>query len=82
MWLELNSNFDLKLYVINRGDEIFVPTGMWPNYPTEQKIRKTLAWVEINLMKESQMMQLETCNDTISYVYGGKNYISNIFCKY
>ena len=72
IWLELNSNFDLNLYVLNPGDEVFVPVFLWPNYPAEQRIRKSLAWSKIDLTKTSEKLKKGTCNDTSGYVYGGK----------
>ena len=81
IWLELNSNFDLNLYVINPGDEIFVPAFLFPNYPAQQSLRKTLEWKQIKLTKESTRMEKETCNDASGYVFGGK-IISNIISKH
>ena len=60
------------MYVINPGDEVFVPIFNWPNYPATQGLRKTSEWSEIKLTKESKLTQKQTCNDTTGYLYGGK----------
>lgn len=77
IWFELNADFDLELYVFNPGEEVFVPAFMWPNYPAQKSLSKSLEWAQIKLTKESQKLA-EICNDTSGYVYGGKIMSNNI----
>ena len=69
------------MYVFNPGDEVFVPAFMWPNYPAQKSLSKSLEWAQIKLTKKTQKLQIETCNDTSGYVYGGK-IMSNTISKY
>ena len=74
IWLELNSEFDLNLYVINPGDDIFAPFFHFPTPPTKQHLSKNLAWTQIMLTKETKETKRnknETCNGNNGYVYGG-----------
>ena len=63
LWLELNAKFDLKLYVINKGDEVFAPMFVWTKYPPEQKLDRKMAWAEIQLTKESKVTKRDECED-------------------
>lgn len=71
LWLELNAKFNLKLYAINPGDEVFAPMFVWPNYPPEQKLDRMLAWTQIWLTKETKLRKGDECNNTHGYVFGG-----------
>ena len=76
--LELNAAFDLTLYALSPGDEVFVPTGLFPNLPASQKLATTLSWAKMKLTKSTKRMIMkkgendeDKCNDTVGYVYGG-----------
>ena len=79
IWLELKATYDFELYVIVPGDEVFIPASMFPkhpqrilSYPAKQSLSKTLAYSQIQLTKQANVIQSETCNSTDGYVYGGK----------
>ena len=77
--LELKATFDFDLYLLEPGDEIFIPSGIMPNhpqrtlpYPRTQQQKKTLSYSTIQLSKQSQLQHSPSCNGTKGYVYGGK----------
>ena len=79
IWLELKANFDLRLFVIVPGDEVFIPPDCFPKhtqrtleYPAKQHLSKTLAYSQIQLSKQTHVEQSGSCNRTDGYVYGGK----------
>ena len=69
--MELNANFDLKIYLINPGDEIFAPMNIWPISPPEQRLSSKNVYSQIELIKESKISR-KNCTDDVDYVYGGK----------
>ena len=71
IFLELNAKFDLKIYLINPGDEVFVPLNIWPINPPEQILSSKNEYIQIELKKESKVSG-KNCNDSLDYVYGGK----------
>ena len=71
IFMELNAKFDLKIFLINPGDEIFVPMNIWPISPPEQQLRSKNEYIQIELKKESKVSR-KNCNDSLDYVYGGK----------
>ena len=78
IWLELNADFNLKIYLINPGDEIFAPFNIWPISPQEKKLRKMNEYTEIRLIKQSKVSnkKKDDCNPSPEYVYGGTKSIS------
>ena len=70
--MELNAKFDLKMYFINPGDEVFAPMNIWPINPPEQRLSRKNEYVQIELNKESKVSR-KNCSDSLDYVYGGKN---------
>ena len=78
IWLELNAKFDLKLYVINPGDEVFAPMFIWPKNPPVQKLDSMIEWAEIKLTKESKVTKRDECSNTYGYVFGGTLSTSNL----
>ena len=84
IWLELNAELELDLYIINHGDEVFIPGFSYPkhpnrlsSYPTKQRLRKNLVYTQIELTQQSNVQHSSSCNGTIGYVYGGILYIHN-----
>ena len=69
--MELNANFDLKIYLINPGDEIFASMNIWPISPPEQRLSSKNVYSQIELTKESKISR-KNCTDDVDYVYGGK----------
>lgn len=69
--MELNANFDLKIYLINPGDEIFAPMNIWPISPPEQRLSSKYVYSQIELIKESKISR-KNCTNDVDYVYGGK----------
>ena len=71
----MNAKFDLKIYLLNPGDEIFAPMNIWPKTPQEQRLSKMNEYVQIRLTKESKLLnKKEKCNSSHTYVYGGKKF--------
>ena len=77
--LELKAEFDFELFLLEPGDEVFIPQFIWPNhpqrilsYPGIHNQRKTLSYSTIQLSKQSQVQHSGGCNDTKGYVYGGR----------
>ena len=69
--MELKAGVDLRLYLIDPGNEIFAPMWVWKFIPTQQQLRKTDEWIEIRLSKEVTVVDQNDCNTTKEYVYGG-----------
>ena len=69
--MELNAKFDLKIYVINPGEEVFVPLNVWPINPPEQLLSSKNEYIHIEFRKESKV-SWNNCNDSLDFVYGGK----------
>ena len=69
--MELNAKFDLKMYLINPGDEVFAPMNIWPISPPEQRLSSKNEYIQIELTKESKVSK-KNCNNFVGYVYGGK----------
>ena len=75
IWIELNSKFDLTLYIINPGEDVLVPFFYFPNTMTMKHLSSNLAWTNIMLTKETKEVKKSkygTCNDDDGYVYGGR----------
>ena len=72
IWLELISKSNLNLYLIEPGNEIFIPTFVWPKNPTVQVLKPDHAWVDMKLTKTKTSLRKGTCNNDQGYVYGGK----------
>ena len=78
IWLELNAELELDLYMINHGDEVFIPGISYPKhpnrrspYPTKRRLRKDLVYTQLELIQQSNVKHSNSCNETIGYVYGG-----------
>ena len=69
--MESNATIDLKIYLINPGDEVFVPLNIWPTNPPEQLLSSMNEYIQIELKTESKVSRKD-CNDSLDYVYGGK----------
>ena len=79
IWLELNADLELDLYIMERGDEVFIPGLMFPkhpnrlsSYPTIQRLRKNLVYTQVELTKQSNVQASSYCNKTVGYTYGRK----------
>ena len=71
--MELNANFDLKIYLMNPGDEVFAPMNIWPIIPREQRLSSKNVYSQIELTKFSKKsLQSRYCNSQVDYFYGGK----------
>ena len=83
IWLEVNANFNLKIYFINPGDEIFSPLNVWPVKPTEHSLSKLNEYTGMKLTKKSKVKKSDECEADPTYVYGGKYIMHNIYnnCK-
>ena len=71
IWLEVNANFNLKIYFINPGDEIFAPLNVYPTSPQEQRLSNTNEYTQIRLTKKSKVTKKDECEADPDYVYGG-----------
>ena len=63
------------MFVINPGDDIFIPFFLFPITPVNTYLSQDLAWTQIRLTKETKRersIQDKPCNDKDDYVYGGK----------
>ena len=74
IWLEVNANFNLKIYFIDPGDEIFAPLNVWPVSPHEQWLSNMQEYTQIRLTKKSKVTKKDDCIPTPDYVYGGITY--------
>ena len=77
--LEVKAISDFDLYVVDPGEEVFIPSFIWPNhpqrilsYPAVKRLRRTLSYSTIQLTKQSYADKSDSCNGTKSYIYGGK----------
>ena len=77
IWLELNAELELDLYIINHGDQVFIPGLTFPKhpnrlspYPTKLRLKKNLVYIPIELTKESNIRSSSSCNGTAGYTYG------------
>jgi hypothetical protein len=75
IWLEVNANYNLKIYFINPGDEIFAPLNVWPISPHEQRLSNKNEYTQIRLTKKSKVSKKDECEDTPKYAYGGNKQI-------
>ena len=74
LWVELNSEYDLHMFVINPGDDIFIPFFLFPITPVNTYLSQDLAWTQIRLTKETKRersIKDKPCNDKDDYIYGG-----------
>ena len=69
----MKTKLELNVYIIDRGDEVFIPNFMFPKNPPSQRLSKTNAYATMHVKKQSNVVQRESCNDTTGYVYGGMN---------
>ena len=82
IWLEVNAKFNLKIYFLTPGDEIFAPMNVWPITPQEHRVSKMNEYTQIRLTKKSKMTKKGECEAAPNYEYGGKKTIirlSHIF---
>ena len=75
--LELNAKFDLKLYLLDPGDEVFAPMNIWPIKPIELRISKKNVYAQIEVKKQSRIAQND-CTAVVDYHYGGKRFKFNV----
>ena len=61
------------MYIIDPGNEIFIPNNLWSKPPAHQRLGKDLAYADMKLTKQTDVIQ-ENCNNTNGYVYGGKKF--------
>ena len=61
---------DLKIRLINPGDEVFAAMNIFPNIPVELKLSRNSEVTQIRLRKE-QYKSNANCNDSEHYIYGG-----------
>ena len=85
IWLELNAELELDLYIINYGDQVFIPGLTFPKhpnrlspYPTKLRLKKNLVYIPIELTKQSNVKSSSSCNRTSGYTYGRKYLAWNI----
>ena len=76
IWLEVIANFNLKIYFIEPGDEIFTPLNIWPLSPYEQRLSNMHEYTQIRLTKKSTVTKKDDCIPEPDYVYGGITYHS------
>ena len=70
LFMELNANFNLKIYFMNPGDEIFAPINTWPLQPQEKHLTNDIQLMQIELNKETRISKKECIADE-DYKYGG-----------
>jgi len=58
------------MYIVNPGEEIFVPLGIWPNSPVKLEFRRDRDFARFRLEKGLYKSK-EKCNESIDYIYGG-----------
>ena len=63
---------------MDHGDDVFIPTFIWPQnprrqiaYPATHRFGTSLQYVQLQLTKQSNKQFSKPCNDTNGYVYGG-----------
>ena len=78
-WIELNAGFDLSMYVVNPGDDIFAPFFLFPVDPIKTHLSQNIAWTQIRLIKETKRENSKKCNNTKGYLYGGKIKLTKSF---
>ena len=72
IFLEFYSQYDLRIYLLNPGDEIFAPMNVWPINPQEMKLDTKYEYIQIELTKGKKVTNNEECNNSLTYAYGGK----------
>ena len=78
IWMEVNAKFNLKIYFLNPGDEIFAPLHVWPISQQEHRLSNMNEYTQMRLTKKSKMTKSDECDATPNYVYGGKEYHPSI----
>ena len=72
IWLELSTKLELYLFIIEPGNEIFIPIDMWVQDPKTVTLRKDHSYVEMKLQKQTVSHQPKLCKRIEGYDYGGK----------
>ena len=78
IWMEVNAKYNLKIYFIGPGDEIFAPLNIWPISPQEQRLSNINEYTQIRLTKKSKVTKNDDCIASPNYVYGGITYYHTI----
>ena len=79
IWLEVNANFNLKIYFINPGEEIFAALNVWPVNPIVHSLSMLNEFTQIRLTKKSNVLKNDKCEADPTYVYGGKYIVHTIY---
>lgn len=72
IWLELSTKLELQLYIIEPGNEIFIPADTWVQDPQMMRLKKDHSYVEMKLQKQTVSLRPKTCKSTEGYDYGGE----------
>ena len=78
IWLEFNSNLDLKLFLVEPGNEIFIPLFLWPSNqdPKLLPIRKNDNVIDVRIQRTYCIKNSPGCLDADAY--SGAYYYPNV----
>ena len=71
LWLELTTKYDLRLYLIEPGNEIFIPAFLWTKVPTLQPLKRSLTFINIKVHKRNKLLKKGTCEQRDNRKYAG-----------
>ena len=71
LFMELKAKVNLKIYLMNPGDEFFAPINNWPQRPQVTQLTNNIEFMQIEIKKATRISKKE-CNDDKEYEYGGK----------
>ena len=64
IWLEVNAKFNLIIYFISLGEEIFAPMNVRKITPQQQKLNNMIEYTQIRLTKKSKVTKNDECEAT------------------
>ena len=68
----MNAKFNVNIYFISPGDEIFATMNVWPISPKELRLSNMNHYTHLRLTKKSKVTKKDECEAASNYVYGGK----------
>ena len=71
LWLELTTKYDLRLYLIEPGNEIFIPAFLWTKVPTSQPLKRSLTFMTIKVHRRDKLLKKGTCGQRNNHKYAG-----------
>ena len=81
IWMHLLSQKDLKVFVLDRGMDIFVPVFIWPTPIKSIEINQNTLLMDMRITKNIFIKNDQKCESKEDYVYTG-TYVLGRWYKY